>query len=151
MIFALALAVALAGGAPAAAPPRDGLTCDGNTIELNNCLSAVEQKVDQEHQRYVAAARARLKHDAAADPTDAGAAKAVEGFEKAEAAWLVYRKAECDAVYDNFSAGSIRGSMSETCRIHLTRLRTHTVWLNWLTYLDSTEPALREPVVPPVR
>ncbi|MBS0333537.1 MAG: DUF1311 domain-containing protein [Proteobacteria bacterium] len=145
---ALALAGALATAPP---PPRDGAGCDGNTLQIDACLAALSETVDQEHLRYVAAARARLKHDAAADPADPGAAKAVGGFEASEAAWLAYRKAECGAVYDNWSGGTIRGAMYSACSLRLTRLRTHTVWLNWLTYPDSTPPVLPEPAVPPVR
>jgi uncharacterized protein YecT (DUF1311 family) len=145
-LLALALSAALA-----ARIEPDGVDCGGTTIELDQCLAGVFEKVDAEHLRYVAAARARLQHEAETAIDDPGPARAAQGFEAAETAWLAYRKAECGAVYDNYSGGTIRGSMELSCRLHLTRLRTHTVWLNWLTYFDSTPPVLPEPVVPPAR
>jgi hypothetical protein len=36
-----------------------------------------------------------------------------------------------------------------SCQIKLTQLHTHTIWLEWLTYMDSTPPILPEPPVPP--
>lgn len=125
-------------------PAVDDVRCDGNTIQINQCLADELTAIEAEHQRYVAAARARLKHDA--DPGDPGSVKAVEGFEKAEAAWLAYRDAECGAVFDNWSGGTIRNAMAITCRATLTHLRTHTVWENWLTFMDSTPPVLLEPM-----
>ena len=56
-----------------------------------------------------------------------------------------YRDAECGAVYDYWSGGTIRGTEQLACQIDLTRRHTHTIWRLWLTYMDSTPPLLPEP------
>jgi uncharacterized protein YecT (DUF1311 family) len=140
------LALALTGAlATAPEPPCPGET----TQDMNQCYSERSDKADAKLARYVAAARARLKQEAAAaDHSDPGTARAERGFETAEQAWASYRDAECGAVYDYWSGGTIRGVESLDCRIRLTRLHTHTIWRLWLTYMDSTPPLLPEPVVP---
>jgi uncharacterized protein YecT (DUF1311 family) len=132
-------ALAAAGGLAAAPPPK----CPGeSTPEINDCQSATLAKAEDELQRYLAAARGRLKSDAA---DDAGAAKALAAFDKVQTAWIAYREADCGAVYDAWSSGTIRTTIALTCEIDLTRARTHTVWSEWLTYMDSTPPILPEP------
>ena len=139
-IAALATVTALAAAPP---PPK----CPGdNTIEINDCMSATLTKAQGDLDRYLAAARKRLKSEAA---DDAGAAAALSDLDKVQAAWVAYSKADCDAVYDNWSAGTIRTAMALTCEINLTRQRTHTVWGEWLTYMDSTPPILPEPSTAP--
>jgi uncharacterized protein YecT (DUF1311 family) len=148
MIFGLALALAstLATHGAHAQPG-----CPGeNTLEINACFSGRLQRADAELARYAAAARSRLRKAAAtASAGDTSSAAALRGFEAAQTAWAAYREAECGAVYDNWSTGTIRTVEGLACRIDATRLRTHTVWQNWLTYMDSTPPVLPEPAVSP--
>jgi uncharacterized protein YecT (DUF1311 family) len=117
--------------------------CPGDsTLEINNCLSGQLDAANAVLKRYVATARARI----ASDTSDPAATKTtLAAFDKAEALWGQYREAECDAVYDNWIAGTIRGAMSLNCQIDLTMRHTHNVWANWLTYMDSTPPVLPEP------
>jgi uncharacterized protein YecT (DUF1311 family) len=136
------IGIAILAAASVAAAQPEANCPDGNTLEVNDCLSARLDKADDALKRYLAAARQRLKSDAA---DDAGVAKALAGFDKIQAAWTAYREAECGALYDYWSSGTIRTSMELTCKIDLTRQRTHTVWSNWLTYMDSTPPILPEP------
>ena len=75
--------------------------------------------------------------------------EALVDFDKAETLWTSYREAECGAVYDYWRAGTIRTSMELTCEIDLTQRHTHTVWSEWLTYMDSTPPILPEPKLAP--
>jgi len=142
-LLALAFGVVLASSARPT-PPCPGQT----TIEINQCyavrLSATNAALD----RYEAAVRKRLRAEAAsAPPDDKSAADALRGFEAAEALWDKYRDAECGAVYDYWSGGTIRGVESLSCSIRLTTLHTHTIWALWLTYMDSTPPILPEPPV----
>jgi uncharacterized protein YecT (DUF1311 family) len=130
--LAILAAVSAVNAAQPAAPPCPGET----TLEINACLGRQLDAVDADLSRYVAAARKRLV---------AEAPSALGDFDKAETAWTAYRKAECDAVYDNWSGGTIRDAMDLTCQIQITRLHTQTLWLNWLTYMDSTPPILPEP------
>jgi uncharacterized protein YecT (DUF1311 family) len=141
VLLAVVLAAALAAKPE---PPCAGET----TQDMNECFSNRADKADAVLARYVAAARARLKQEAA-EPGESGTAKALFGFEAAERAWASYRDAECGAVYDYWSAGTIRGTEQLACRISLTRLHTHTIWRLWLTYMDSTPPILPEPAVTP--
>lgn len=142
-IAVLAAAASLAAAPPPKAPARPSPKCPGeNTIEINDCMSATLGAAEVELKRYLDAARKRLQSEAA---DDAGVAKALAGLDKAQSAWVAYREAECGAVYDYWSSGTIRGSMALTCQIDLTRARTHTVWSEWLTYMDSTPPILPEP------
>ena len=103
-------------------------------------------KAETDLQRYLAAARKRLKSEAA---DDAGAKAALGDLDKTETAWKAYREAQCGAVYDYWQAGMIRTAMELTCEIDLTRQHTHTVWSQWLTYMDSTPPILPEPSTKP--
>jgi uncharacterized protein YecT (DUF1311 family) len=66
-------------------------------------------------------------------------------FDAAEAAWSQYRDAACSAVYDYYSAGTIRGIKSLKCRMIKTQEHTHTIWSDWLRYEDDTPPILPEP------
>jgi uncharacterized protein YecT (DUF1311 family) len=139
----IAIAVLATITALAAAPPK----CPGdNTIEINDCMSATLTKAQSDLDRYLAAARKRLKSEAA---DDAGSAAALADLDRVQAAWVAYSKSDCDAVYDAWSAGTIRTAMALTCEIDLTRQRTHTVWSEWLTYMDSTPPILPEPSTAP--
>jgi uncharacterized protein YecT (DUF1311 family) len=144
--------VALAVSLAVAAQPPDGKGCDGTTIEVNACLGKVLDAVEAEHLKYAAAARARLKRAAeSVGPDERGLREAPADFEKAETAWAAYRDAECGAVYAYYSSGTIRESMDLTCELRLTRLHTHAIWSEWLTYVDSTPPLLPEPPIPPRR
>lgn len=114
--------------------------CDGSTTrEVEQCLAADLARADAELNRYYAAATKRL--------TEQQDTAALAKLRAAERAWIAYRDAECDAVYDSWGQGTIRGAMNLGCRITLAEARTATVWRNWLTYADSTPPILPKPRV----
>ena len=69
----------------------------------------------------------------------------IDTLNQSQQAWLSYRKAHCDAVYEQWSGGTIRGTMFGGCMLRLTQLRIHVIWQDYLTYMDSTEPLLPEP------
>jgi len=140
-LAALALGMVLVSSARAAPP------CPGeSTVELNQCYADRLSAANATLGRYQAAVRKRLRDDAAAgQPDDKSAADALRGFATAEALWEKYRDAECGAVYDYWSGGTIRGVESLTCSLRITTRHTHTIWALWLTYMDSTPPILPEP------
>jgi uncharacterized protein YecT (DUF1311 family) len=140
LLSVLAAAGAMAAqAAPSPAPcPRTGTTTD-----INQCLIAEAASADAERVRYFQAAQTRLKQEA--PPSDAAAVALPAEIGKVEAAWTTYRDLECGAVFDYWSAGTIRVMMEESCYIDLTRQHTHTLWSEWLTYMDSTPPILPEP------
>ena len=140
-MIALAILAAATSLAATRAPPP----CPGDsTPEINACLGQQLDAANSDLGRYVTAARRRLKSEAQGGDGHA-AAMALADFDRAEQAWTAYLKAECGAVYDYWSDGTIRTSMELTCEIDLTRRHTHTVWSEWLTYMDSTPPILPEP------
>ena len=69
----------------------------------------------------------------------------VSSIKVAQKSWQTYMTAHCDSVYTQWRDGSIRGLMALSCKTKLTKQRTHEVWENFLTYMDSTPPVLPEP------
>ncbi|WP_267395131.1 MULTISPECIES: lysozyme inhibitor LprI family protein [unclassified Sphingomonas] len=126
-IVALLLLIAVAG-------PCGGTT----TPEVERCLAADLARADAELNRYYTAAVARL----AKDQQTVG----ITHLRASERAWIVYRDAECNAVYEWWKGGTIRGAMALGCQMRITRARTMTIWRNWLTYADSTPPLLPQPL-----
>lgn len=112
--------------------------CAGSTTrEVEQCLAADLARADAELNRYYAAAVTRL--------TKERATTALAKLRASERAWIAYRDAECDAVYEWWSRGTIRGAMTLGCRTRITKARAMTIWQNWLTYADSTPPILPKP------
>ncbi|MFL7035462.1 lysozyme inhibitor LprI family protein [Vibrio lentus] len=72
-------------------------------------------------------------------------AELVSSIKMAQDSWQAYMTAHCDSVYTQWRDGSIRGLMALSCKTKLTKQRTHEVWENFLTYMDSTPPVLPEP------
>ena len=138
-LLALAAAAAVQAASPAPCPRT------GTTLDINQFLIAEAASADAERVRYFQAAQTRLKQEA--QPSDAAAAAMPAEIGKVEAAWTAYLDLECGAVLDYWSAGTIRVMMEESCYIDLTRQHTHTLWSEWLTYMDSTPPILPEPSV----
>jgi uncharacterized protein YecT (DUF1311 family) len=146
LFLVLALAAAFATHVAAQTSRCPGET----TTENNQCFNDRLDRANADLARYVAAATQRLTQEAqTAQPGDTGAAKALKDFDEAEKAWARYSDAECGAVYDYWSAGAIRVIQNLDCQISLTRLHTHTIWRQWLTYMDSTPPILPEPPLSP--
>ncbi|MBV7258488.1 DUF6265 family protein [Erythrobacter crassostreae] len=119
----------------AAASTPISYDCDGTTIAINECLAGIYKRSKSRQRAYVDAALG-----SSADGNALG-----KMIRASDAAFDAYRSAECDAVYENWKEGSIRNAMWLRCSIRLTDEHTHTVWQNWLTYQDTSEPILPEP------
>ena len=144
------LALALSSTLATRGAPQTPACPDGTTLDTNRCFNDRLERANADLSRYVAAVRARLRGEAKeAQSGDTSVADAAKGFEAAEKAWSSYRDAACGAVYSYWSGGTLRDVEDLDCQIRLTRLHTHTIWLQWLTYMDSTPPILPEPPVPP--
>lgn len=118
-----------------------GTPCAGSTTpEVEQCLAWDFARADTELNRYYAAAVARL--------TKEQGTTALAKLRASERAWIAYRDAECDAVYEWWSQGTIRGAMALGCRTRITKARAMVIWQNWLTYTDSTPPLLPKPKSP---
>lgn len=120
----------------AAAAPCPGSTTRG----VEQCLAVDLARADAELNRYYAAAVRRL--------TDERQPAALAKLRASERAWIQHRDAECDAVWEYWKGGTIRGTLWTECRMRLTRDRTMAIWSNWLTYVDSTHPLLPMPRAP---
>lgn len=105
------------------------------TIEINVCAGRALEAADASLEKYFAKAKERYLKEKAV----------VDLLVKSQEAWVAYRKAHCDAIYDMWSGGTIRGAMFGECMLQLTNQRTHTIWKDYLTYMDSTPPLLPEP------
>jgi len=113
-------------------------TCSGpSTPEIDACFLEYSGRADRELARYVAAARKRLMDEAKEQPDRQAPKAALTGFDASQAAWVAYRKAECGAVYDWWSEGTIRGAMYGGCWQAITKSRTTDIWETWLRFEDT--------------
>ena len=110
-----------------------------NTIEINQCAAIELESAQAELDKYLAVSFEHNAYDA----------ELVESIKKAQESWQAYMTAHCDSVYTQWRDGSIRGVMALSCKTTLTKQRTHEVWANFLTYMDSTPPVLPEPKLAP--
>ena len=110
-----------------------------NTIEINQCAAIELESAQAELDKYLAASFEHNAYDA----------ELVASIKKAQESWQAYMTAHCDSVYTQWRDGSIRGVMALSCKTTLTKQRTHEVWVNFLTYMDSTPPVLPEPKLAP--
>ncbi|MFA0525142.1 lysozyme inhibitor LprI family protein [Vibrio sp. 10N.222.52.C3] len=110
-----------------------------NTIEINHCAAIELESAQAELDKYLAASFEHNVYDA----------ELVASIKKAQESWQAYMTAHCDSVYTQWREGSIRGVMALSCKMTLTKQRTHEVWENFLTYMDSTPPVLPEPKLAP--
>lgn len=110
---------------------RDAVT----TLDMNECYRAEFERSEERRSQYLKAALDR----------QSDSPELATMISRSDAAFTLYRDAECGAMYEDYKGGTIRSVISLTCRIDLTDRRTHTIWRNWLTYMDSTPPVLPEP------
>ncbi|MEZ9884624.1 lysozyme inhibitor LprI family protein [Vibrio splendidus] len=119
----------------------DVIDCENamNTIEINQCAAIELESAQAELDKYLAASFEHNAYDA----------ELVASIKKAQDSWQAYMSAHCNSVYTQWRDGSIRGLMALSCKTTLTKQRTHEVWANFLTYMDSTPPVLPEPKLAP--
>ncbi|MBO7911399.1 DUF1311 domain-containing protein [Vibrio sp. G41H] len=119
----------------------DAIDCENamNTIEINQCAAIELESAQAELDKYLAASFEHNAYDA----------ELVASIKKAQESWQAYMSAHCNSVYTQWRDGSIRGVMALSCKTRLTKQRTHEVWANFLTYMDSTPPVLPEPKLAP--
>ena len=112
------------------------------TLEINACGARDLQREEARMEEYLQAAyRGLMEAEEARTQEEAW-------LRASQSAWKAYADIACGAVYEKWSDGTIRTSIYLGCMIDLTRERTHYVWRSFLSYPDSTEPLLPEPVRP---
>ncbi|MEZ9013459.1 lysozyme inhibitor LprI family protein [Vibrio splendidus] len=119
----------------------DVIDCENamNTIDINHCAAIELESAQAELDKYLTASFEHNAYDA----------ELVASIKKAQESWQAYMSAHCSSVYTQWRDGSIRGVMALSCKTTLTKQRTHEVWVNFLTYMDSTPPVLPEPKLAP--
>ena len=105
------------------------------TYDFNICGDREAARVKQEMNQYLEASRRRLQQDA----------EALAALNESQKAWEAYMGSQCNAIYTRWRDGTIRGPKGAACVVALTRMRTHELWAEWLTSMDSSPPALPEP------
>ncbi|MEJ2610137.1 MAG: lysozyme inhibitor LprI family protein [Candidatus Thiodiazotropha sp.] len=115
----------------------DDVDCDNptTTIAMNVCAGREVENAESQLEKYVLKAEEKYATEK----------NIVETLRKSQEAWINYRKSYCAAIYEVWSGGTIRGVMFSGCMLKLTKDRTHTIWSDYLTYMDSTPPILPEP------
>jgi len=108
-----------------------------NTIEINYCAGVELQNAEHEMKAYLTKSKEHNSYDP----------ELIKSIEVAQKAWLLYAGAHCDSIYTMWREGTIRGGMHLSCKTKITRMRTHEIWANFLTYMDSTPPVLPEPTL----
>jgi uncharacterized protein YecT (DUF1311 family) len=113
------------------------VNCDNaiNTLEINYCAKVKLDRAEAEMQRYLDKSIAQYTTDT----------HIIESINIAQLAWQSYSKSQCNSVFTMFRDGSMRVVMTLSCRTKLTQQRTHELWSQYLTYMDSSEPVLPEP------
>jgi uncharacterized protein YecT (DUF1311 family) len=102
---------------------------------MDTCAAKEVDAANELLEKYLAKAKEKYSSNSAV----------LKSIENGQVAWLAYRKAQCASVHEIWSGGTIRGVVASSCRLQLTAERTHTIWADYLTYMDSTPPLLPEP------
>lgn len=113
------------------------IDCDKaiTTMDTNQCAAMDLRVADDEMHKYLKTSYQHNDYDS----------ELIEAIKLAQKDWEAYMKSHCDSVYTQWRDGTIRGVMAISCKTKLTKQRTHEIWENFLTYMDSTPPVLPEP------
>ncbi|MEM0981592.1 MAG: lysozyme inhibitor LprI family protein [Cyanobacteria bacterium P01_H01_bin.58] len=113
------------------------IDCDQaiTTIEVNHCAALELEAAETVMAEYLQASQDRYAHDVIV----------IQAIDTTQKAWLIYRAAHCDSVFEVWRTGTIRTLMWLECSTELTQQRTFDLWHSFLTYADSTPPLLPEP------
>ena len=113
------------------------IDCDNviTTLDINQCAAIDLKAAGAEMHQYLEKSYQHNDYDS----------ELIEAIKLAQKDWEAYMKSHCDSVYTQWRDGTIRGVMAISCKTKLTKQRTHEIWENFLTYMDSTPPVLPEP------
>ena len=119
------------------AASEPALDCDNaiTTLDINQCAAINLKAADTDMLKYLDASYQHNAHDP----------ELIAAIKLAQKDWETYMKSHCDSVYTQWREGTIRGVMTISCKTQQTKQRTHEIWENFLTYMDSTPPVLPEP------
>ena len=113
------------------------------TLAMQECLGRQLLQADQELERYLERAQRRLS--AERDLPSGALARASADLAASQQSWQRSRDKYCQALWNYWSGGTIRGPVLLSCRIALARERQRRIWLDFLTFPDGSPPLLPEP------
>ena len=118
---------------------EESIDCNNamTTIEINQCAAIELESAQVKLDKYLSTSFEHNSHDP----------ELIAAIKLAQQDWQAYISSHCDSVYAQWRDGTIRGIMAISCKTKLTKQRTHELWENFLTYMDSTPPVLPEPSV----
>jgi uncharacterized protein YecT (DUF1311 family) len=102
----------------------------GNTVEINQCLG---NRLEARDKALNAAYGALLKRLDASDPTDGVDYQAIKRqLVDAQRAWINFSQNDCNARYELYAGGTIRGAVYAGCMIAHTERRTNDLrrWMS---------------------
>lgn len=105
------------------------------TIDINYCARIDLKKSELEMAIYLTKSKEHNSYDS----------ELIKSINVAQKSWVLYAEAHCNSIYTMWREGTVRGAMHLRCKTKITKLRTHEIWENFLTYMDSTPPVLQEP------
>jgi len=118
----LAISPILCAAATATADERCTGDANATTLAIEECLQHALDQDGATLDRYLDAVR--REHAERQELLDA--------IEAAQTAWSSFVDADCGAVYERWSEGTIRGPLTLECRIAHTRRRTRDLWSDFL-------------------
>ena len=123
-IIAIAMLLAITPVcAQAQTKSADPCKSQANTIEINQCLG---NRLEARDKALNAAYGALLKRLDASDPADGVDYQAIKRqLVEAQRAWISFSKNDCDARYELYAGGTIRGAVYTGCMIAHTERRTN--------------------------
>ncbi|MEJ5375724.1 MAG: lysozyme inhibitor LprI family protein [bacterium] len=111
-----------------------GSDCDGNTLEILECLEKKYKELDSKLNHLYRRILDQLGPSAKQTSQDRKA-NVRDLFVKAQKAWISFRDEECRARYSYFSEGSMGKLELMECQVELTKERLR-ILENWLDLLD---------------
>jgi len=107
------------------------------TLDLNACSVENTEIAFGEVQMYLNAALQRH-----------GSERSVKrALKDSQEAWENYREVYCQSVYEHWKSGSIRTMKYLDCVQRLSKMRSLSIWEEFLTFVDSTPPILPRPSI----
>ncbi len=112
---------------------EESIDCNNamTTIEINQCAAIELESAQVKLDKYLNTSFEHNSHDS----------ELIAAIKLAQQDWQAYMSSHCDSVYTQWRDGTIRGIMAISCKTKLTKQRTHELWENFLTYMDSTPPS----------
>lgn len=141
-MIAFLVAAAVVQAAPA--EPKVDCAEPQNTIKVNECGAEALSRDREQMGRYLEAALTKVSKDLEeGDNRESGGW--TEEVVASQQAFEDYADKACQAVYTLWQSGTIRNIRALECQRRLVLDRTHHLWREYLTFMDSTEPVLPEP------